>query len=404
MNENTVNVIWNFIWENLYYPKTSLLYDRKILDDENNISKDVLPTPEEIKKQIPNPCGWGTDMEDSMINGGVMLETIVNRYEATGETEMKSYAEKILAGIKLCTEISDKKGFLARSVSPLDGKSYYINSSRDQYTHVISSLVRYFECDMCTESEKELIKKILVGFAEGAEEDVIEETDYHLLRADGHPGLVTKMWGKGVWPHEINRLHMIYIAAWVVSGDEHWLDMYKKYRDEGLRIANEIDYNGVISFAMYGIFQMQVSLRLIYDYEPDAEYKEMYLDILKRGAAVAKKYRMTDVDKYSKDKVNEKEIPWRKRKFTYECESPINGYGYFVPYSDLLAYLSGLRNISEALFIQTLCPGETIPKEQIENCEKVLELFDFEKHTTYYPIGFMASYWSMKRNNTEIKQ
>lgn len=402
MNEIKVNEIWDFLWNKLYYPGTSLIYDIVVWDDKNELIKG-LPTIEEIQNKVPNPCGWGTGMEDSMINGGVMLESIVNRYEVTRDPEMKSYAEKMLAGIKLCAEVSDKKGFLARSVSPYDGKSYYINSSRDQYTHAISALVRYFECDMCTESEKEIIRKILVGFAEGAEEDVTEENEYHLCRADGKPSPVAKMWGKGVWPHEIHRLHMIYIAAWAVSGDEHWLDMYKKYRDEGLRIANEIDFGFVISVGMYGIFQMQISLRLIYDYEPDAEYKNKYLEIMKKCAAEAKKYRFTDINKYSKELVNGDEVPWRKRKFTYEGECLMSGDAYFVPYSDYFHSILELRNISEALFIQSICPDESVPEEQVRECSEVLEFFDFDKHKTYYPIGFMASYWCMKRYNVMVK-
>lgn len=205
-----------------------------------------------------------------------------------------------------------------------------------------------------------------------------------------------------MWPHEINRLHMIYIASWVASGDEHWYEMYKKYRDEGIRIAYEIDYDKVISFAMYGIFQMQISIRFLYDNEPDAEYKEKYLELLKRGAAVARDYRL-DVNQYSKEQVNGTETPWRKRSFIYECESPIGGYGYFVPYSDYFASILGLRNISEALYIQAVCPGTVISKSQIDNCAEVLDLFDFEKQTTYYPLNFMSSYWCMKKYNTLIE-
>lgn len=64
------NRIWDNIWSRFFCEKTHLFYDD--LADGKELTGE-LPTPEEIALQIPNPCGWGTGMKNSMLNAGNML-------------------------------------------------------------------------------------------------------------------------------------------------------------------------------------------------------------------------------------------------------------------------------------------------------------------------------------------
>ena len=112
------------------------------------------------------------------------LEGIIARYNVTKEPELLEQAADIYEGLKTCATVSNQRGFLARSVSPIDGKSHYMNSSRDQYTHWIYIGYAFYNHPLCDESQKEKIRKVLVSFAEKAEHDVTGANNYSLLRED----------------------------------------------------------------------------------------------------------------------------------------------------------------------------------------------------------------------------
>ena len=62
--------IRDFLWNRLYCPETSLFYDNLFPDGTFSSG---LPTPEELALDIPNPCGWGTGMEDGMMIAGIIV-------------------------------------------------------------------------------------------------------------------------------------------------------------------------------------------------------------------------------------------------------------------------------------------------------------------------------------------
>ena len=138
-----VDNAWKIVWERFCHSSTMLFYDY-ISSYEKGKELSHLPTTKEIKEQYPNPCGYGTGMEDCMILSGTMLETIVDRYETTGETQMNEYASNLFKGIVSCSLIESCPGFVARGICVEDDKSFYINSSRDQYTHAVYGLWKYY--------------------------------------------------------------------------------------------------------------------------------------------------------------------------------------------------------------------------------------------------------------------
>ena len=116
----------SFIYNRFYCKDTKLIYDF-LIDDGNAFHH--LPSPEEINRQYPNPCGWGVGMEDSVLNGGSLIDALVGHYEVTKDEWAKDFARELFEGMRLCATVSNNKGFIARSVSPIDKASYYINSS-----------------------------------------------------------------------------------------------------------------------------------------------------------------------------------------------------------------------------------------------------------------------------------
>lgn len=242
-----------------FVAETNLIYDyRTSLEHEHRF--DHLPTAEEIALRLPNPCGWGGGMEDSVINGGVALDMYIDR----GNSVM---ARKIFTGLAGCAAIAGVPGFVARSISPRDGKSFYPESSRDQYTHFVYGLWEYFNSPLAGAEEKKEISGLLAEVAGFCEEHVTEANGWTLPRADfGTPrSSVCKLWH--VAPHEAARLPMFYAAAWAVTGDSHWFDMYRRYASEAAEACNNL---GCRSYHSYALLQMMCSCRLIYAVEPDA--------------------------------------------------------------------------------------------------------------------------------------
>lgn len=66
------------------------------------------------------------------------------------------------------------KGFIARSVSPADRKSFYFDTSRDQYTHWIYGALRLYNSDLCTQKQRKDITDVLTAVAMRFENNVSE--------------------------------------------------------------------------------------------------------------------------------------------------------------------------------------------------------------------------------------
>ena len=246
----------------LFHPQTNLIYDyRSSLDPAHRF--DHLPTPEEIKRCQPNPCSWRSGQEDSVINGGVALDMYIN----SNNGEM---ARKIYQGLKACGTVSGIPGFVARSISPRDGKSFYPESSRDQYTHYVYALWHYFHSDLSSKEEKSEIVKLLTDVANFCEKHVTKENSWTLPRADGNPhrSSVCRMWETKA--HEIARLPMFYAAAWSVSGDDRYLKCFNRYAYEAAERSMDLACN---SYRAFALMQMTYSCRLIHDIAPDSALK-----------------------------------------------------------------------------------------------------------------------------------
>lgn len=385
--EIRMNKLWNYIFDILFCEETNLIYEHRTSYDENGTVAD-LPTPEAISLQAPNPCGWGTGMEDSATSAGIMLDAILNRYAVTREASMHECAKKIFNGIKLCATVSGKRGFLARSVSPEDKKSFYINTSRDQYTHVIYSLVKYMNSELCDESDKPWIKDTLVAFAELVEREATYENDYQLMRADDKVGIVCAMWN--VRPHEALRIQMFYLAAWVASGNSHWLELYKSWRDKG--IEKSWEYYSADSMCI--LVQMQVSARFLYNFDPDTEYREKYLELLKYCAQHAAEFKIENIGDLD---INFLGKAWHEWDLKFQWGNVIiNGYVYANPQDKLLKAIWPLMDLGDAISTQVLCPDWEVPETQLIQLKQVVDMIDLEIHASRAPLRLCAGYWAYR--------
>ena len=400
---------WDYIWGKLFCTETNLFYDF-LTDHPTDPLCGYLPTPEEISIEFPNPCGWGTGMEDSMINAGSVMIMVTNRWIATGDSSMADYIEKILSGIELCTTVPENRGFLARSVSPFDKKSYYKNSSRDQYTHVVYGLWYFLRSKLGNEKQNTLCRKILTDIAGYAEKTVTKENYFTILNDNGRQGQVQIMWADPIpedpvpgttsyWPiepHEVLRLPMIYAAAWDATGDTHWFELMDKCMDPGIRHAMKVPENLV----GYCLIQMQLSQHLLYEIETDQTRKEQLADLMRftakqaaRGIPKTMAY-LRALKGYTSQCGND----WRELPLTYQERRLSQGVPFMMPThpEGFNETNLGVRGFAEKIFTQLLAPEFEPDPELMKKFIYFCETFDYENHALYGPIYHLLTYWTLK--------
>lgn len=390
---NGIEKAKNFIFNRFFCEKTGLIYDF-LIDDGN--AWHHLPSPHEIKKQIPNPCGWGTGMEDSVLNGGSVLDALAAEcFISEDISAIKPFADKIFDGMVLCANAGNVKGFIARSVSPLDGKSFYCNSSRDQYTHWIYGAVRFYNSPLCDERQKKIIKQILTDIAEKCLNDVTAENDFNILRADGKIGLCQKMWGE-LSPHEYLRLPMFYAAAYHVTGDIKQKTLCDKYAAEALEKTKVFTPE---KHRCYVTLQLQYSLRLLCDcygsssfFDECSAIMEALADYCENKAFTAYKELKANNLSFKYNRWNDV-VPLNMGKYgDYEylnpAQSELDENTSFYP----------LREIGEAASVAALCYSRPINRQLCTILESAADEIDYSKHYTYAPLLLACGHSLCKEN------
>ena len=372
------DVAWEIVFGRFFCPDTELFYEF-VVDEENN-AWHHLPSVQDIKSSIPNPCGWGTGMEDAVLNGGTLLDTLVSAFALTGDGRIKAYADSVFRGLLRCAR---EDGFIARSISPFDKESYYIESSRDQYTHWIYGALRFYDSPLCDEYQRAKIRRVLASVADKALRDVKPENGYHMTRSDGSVGLVCKMWG-GVGAHEILRLPMFYLAAYHVTDNEKYKREYLKYTDEA--IEGSLSHRPE-AMRCYCSLQMQCSLRVVYDYDPTM--REKLLEIMKKNAEYGAKKAIVNSREFCKPE-HQNEINYRFRKWN-EVEprnmGVIGGFEYVNPAQserkDNVAFYP-VREVAEGAIMAAMCPLYLASDELSEAVDNMACAIDYSRHSSVY--------------------
>jgi len=288
--ESQVDLAWNAAWSNFYSSDTKLFYD--FLESlEPGKTLDHLPTREEVAALDPNPCGYGTAMEDCAISGGVILEALVDRYAVESERgadaetlhKLKSQAENVFSGLELLATVSGSPGFVARGVSPKAPGLCYINSSRDQVTHLTLAIWKYWRSPLSDLQTRERAAAILYAVADRMTRNVIPENDFDFLCSDGSRCRIGICRMANVEDHEAARLTAIYAVAWDVakrSGDsakekEYW-ERWRNIARETIEQSGHLVENTSLQNRMpsYAYLQMQESLSVLFELEPEPDLRE----------------------------------------------------------------------------------------------------------------------------------
>ena len=278
---------WKTVWTRYYDPQTSQFFTKEPSE---------LPNAERVKRLDPNDCGYGTGMDDCPLFGGILLVAICDRYDVTRGESLKTDALSVFKGLRLCVTAHGVPGFVARGVCPQDGKSIYITSSRDQYTHLVHGFWRYYQSPLCGEDAKQAIRTILQAVADRMTRNVTPENNYDFLRADGSqdPRGICRM--LNVRTHEAARLPMFYAAAWDVGRNKEHYRLYREYLPQAIGQSLELPHLPQAEIARwippYAVLQMQCSLEVLHDLERDPEIKSQVKEAMLRVAEFAAERRV----------------------------------------------------------------------------------------------------------------
>ncbi len=352
------------------------------------------PTPGECYAGYPNPSGYGTGTEDGCLAGGSMLDACVDMWEKTGNTEAGEFAGKLCEGLLRCAESAKDVGYIPRGLSPFDGQSHYPDSSRDQYTLFIYGLHRYFNSALCTAEQKARITEAAKNVAKRAVRNVTPETGYDMLNENGGKTFNSVMWedeGKKILGnHETMRLPAIYLFAYETTKDEYFLELYRNLREYGLSRCLPMAEQGY--WALYTLHQMQSSLRLCYDADPDEEWKGKILEVMNIVAdycddVMAPKVaaRLNDDERM----YNLPQVPFRERDMEvhkwYHALGAV--FALNLDHSDVREYFA-LQDMAGIVIVPGLVPGRRVRKEIIDLYLKGFCKIDIEKHERNTPVYF----------------
>lgn len=258
----------HYVRETLFCPETGMIYDyRTSYDPEKRFSH--LPGSAEIAADFPNPCGWGTGMEDCTLNAGLMLSA------APGlDCE---FAAKLIEGLEQCATIHGRPGFFARGISCRAPRQVYSNTSRDQLTLAVYGLWRQWTI-LPDGKLKDQCSRLLELAACDCEKFITKETHYNLLRLDGGNALVSKMWECDA--HEALRLPMVYAAAYAATRDEHFKELAAEKMPTA--VAQTLAMENISDWWDLPTVQMQLSVRMLFESGIFPEYTETLREILER--------------------------------------------------------------------------------------------------------------------------
>lgn len=383
---------WDVAWSRFYLSKVQTFGDY-LSSYEKGKEQAHLPTAEEVKRQYPNPCGYSTGMEDGAILGGAMLSVLCDRFAVTRDETLREKAAGVFAGLKRCATVHGVRGFVARNVCPEDGKSVYINSSRDQVTHFVHGLWQYYHSPLPDEDTKLQVRAVLADVAERMIKFVTPENDFDFCRADGErcPLGICRMWN--VQAHEAARLPMIYAAAWDVTREERYRKEWRRYAADAIAQSANPGENK----PAYTLLQMQCSLEVLHELEPDAELKATIHERMTHVRDLAAKRFTSVISQIAKKSPEEMKMlgpDWRHVSVWKNQKGyPNPQWG---PYREIWHIT---REAGESALILLMVDPTSVSAAQQSSLAGLIRGFDYEHNSSCGIIYHLAAYWKARRNH-----
>lgn len=192
---------------------------------------------------------------------------------------------------------------------------------------------------------------------------------------------------------------MIYLAAYKVSGNKHWLEKYKEIR--GLCIEGSFENEGVCA----ALDQMQISIHLLHELEDEEPYRSQYEELANRSASALESTLPADLEMIETAKKTGRKFDgvrrfWRECPMTYLYfwGAPRGGYAYYKPQlnKDVLKDHLDAKTIARHTLVGEARVNHHAHEQYIQALVDLFTLIDFENNTTEAPIYMLQAYWLTK--------
>lgn len=184
----------------------------------------IIPTPEECRAGKPNGVAWWCPIENGAFFTGLWLAALVDRWEATRDPAVADRARRAAAGLLLLASVGEHPGFIARGVAD-DGRSHPPAGSDDQTLPWFYGLWRYLQSAIPAADERRTLSAAMVRVGTALRDNGwLMPSDPATLGPRGSFASVT--------PGTCPRLLFTLRALHQVSGDDAWLALYRRMRDE----------------------------------------------------------------------------------------------------------------------------------------------------------------------------
>jgi len=267
------------------HPQTNVLYGARLSTKKNWTS------PEDVKKELPKPWGYGSRIADTALHCGHLLVALLDAYEARPAPFLRAEISKTFAALRLIGTLPEKypkpnkpalEGLVPRGPHPDDVTAYFDDSSMDQHTTYIISLARYAHSSLASDEQKKWIRDSL-----GKVGRRLEKNGWSIKRADGVTQAHVGFAWTGFNSDHASILLPAVLALYQGTGDEHWLKTYDKFlaEKEGLRWKNmhpgsHVRINGHPIYANQNAFRVNA----LYQMETNPKRKAVLLGLLEQTA------------------------------------------------------------------------------------------------------------------------
>ncbi len=277
---------WYF--ERAVHPQTHMIYGYVDLNDPNLWENTLFPSPESIKNRFCDDSEK-PNVSNIPINNGIFLGILTDCYDMTGDPKCFEQARVIFDGLRTCARVSPRKGFIARGVLPVDGKTHLLNSSVDQYTFYVYAFWKYYHSPLAGIREKEDMRQIMDEIC------AMIEADGTILATNGIPAPVSDI--EAIRSDRSSRILEVYRIGYDITGNRHWLEKYKEklHESDYARIKSLLDPHRVKYpyvprdevndyFARGAIWQTQYSLIPLLYLETDITVRAAYSEAMRLNA------------------------------------------------------------------------------------------------------------------------
>lgn len=269
------------------HPETHVLYGSRLS------GKDTWTSPDEVKRELPEPWGYGSRIADTVLHTGHMLVAMLDACEAGPDPFLRAEIGKLFSALQLIGSLPEThpkpdkpalEGLVPRGPHPDDLSAYYDDASMDQHTTYIIALALYAKSSLAGVEEKAWIRNALQKAGRR-----LEQNDWSIKRADGVTEAHVGFSWKGFNSNHASILLPSVLALYHGTRDPHWLQTYESFLSEKngerwkqMHAGPHVQINGHPIYANQTGFRLNAWYRL----EDDPDRKTVIRELLKQCVTI----------------------------------------------------------------------------------------------------------------------